>query len=175
MTNRATRRQMIALGTIVLALAGFQEGQTWLQPVNVQAQGRTGANDAFALVGIAPGQFLRINLGTVPPSLGMDLAWTYRVTDTAGQTLFHSTPISVPSGEWRSSDLSHKDLNIVGDSVTGRVQLMIWINVQASRRVHLGNVVGSLEVVDQTTGATVNGYFVADSFSFGVERCMKDC
>jgi hypothetical protein len=174
MSDLLTRRRLlVGFWVIVIAFAGLRWAPTWLQPVDVRAQ-QSGTNSAFALTGIVRGQLLRINIGTLPASRGMDLSWTYRVTDTAGQILVESASISVPSGQWRSSHVSRDALNIVGDPATGRAQVLVQVDIQPARRVHSGNVVGSLEVVDEATGATVNGYFIAESFGFGVEREMKE-
>ena len=130
MKDSATaRRLVIALGAITIALAGFRWAPTWLQPADVRAQ-HTGTNSAFAAIGIVRGQFLRINIGTLPVSRGMDLAWTYRVTDTAGQVVALSDRISVPSGQWRSADIFRDALAIVGDPVTGRAQVLVQVDIQ---------------------------------------------
>lgn len=174
MKNLSTRRRLvIGVGVIAIALAGFRWAPVWLQPADVRAQ-QTGTNSAFGVTGIIRGQSLRLNLGTLPASRGMDLTWTYRIFDMTGQPLYESAPIPVPSGQWRSSEVSRDALNIVGDPSTGRAQVLVQVDIQPSRRVHFGNVVGSLEVVEEATGATANVYFVSESFGFGVEREMKE-
>ena len=92
---------VLAMAVVALAAAFFQLGTGWLQPAVAHSQLQDGSVRFVSypiLLGISPGQKLRISLGTRSGSRSMNIGWTYRISNSSNQVLFESERIAVPLG-----------------------------------------------------------------------------
>lgn len=160
--NSRTLRNRYVTGLAVLALTAFvQLGTDWMQPAKARAQLGDGSvrfiSESISILGIVPGQNLRISVGTKPGSHVVPKLWFFtRVAQQPNnEVLFESERIEVPPGEWRFTDISRDALNIEGELGTRRAQVMVRVFIQAPRGTESSDLIGSLEVVDEGTGQTV--------------------
>jgi hypothetical protein len=153
--NTITKLITITMAVTGLAATGLLCRAGWLQPV--EASGRDGSVRfvSYTGIGIVPRQKVRISVGNTANSPGSTVTWTYKVTNTGGVPLYESERIPVPSGEFRSSDISYSGLEVAGEPGTGRVQLMVKLVVELPTGIDPSHAIGSLELIDEETGGTV--------------------
>lgn len=107
------------------------------------------------LMGIVPGQTLRVTLFN-PPASETDTAHQpvnahVKVFDGRGNQIAQSAELAIPSGESRSFDFDRAALRLAGEPGTNRAQVRIkpFFDFKAERLVR------SVELVDNSTGKTV--------------------
>jgi hypothetical protein len=100
-----------------------------------------------------PSQKLRISVGNAAGSPNR-LIYVYSGMDPGGDPLFESERIEVPSGEFRSSDISYSALAAAGEPGTGRVQMMVKLVVELPAGLDPSAAICWLELIDEETGAT---------------------
>ena len=155
MKTRNTIKKLIAI-TMAVAAIGFIGSSL--------AAGRAGAAGlsdpdmyikfASRPVGIIPGQSLRISVGNNAEPLGSPIVWTYEVRNTGGVPLYESERIQVPPEEFRFSDVTREDLNTEGEPETGRVQMMVRVEIKAPSGSKPSDVIVSVEIIEEATGRT---------------------
>jgi hypothetical protein len=115
------------------------------------------------LMGIAPGQTLRVTILN-PKPLGLDyLPSRVKIFDADGNLISQSDELVIPSGELRSFDVNRDALPLLGEPGTNRIQMRIkpFFNFESKRLPtppssdRLLTDVISFEVVDNSTGKTV--------------------
>src|SRR5262245_44633537 len=145
-------RFIIGLAVVALAAAGILWKGAGLQPVAASSQNES---TGFVSLGITPGQTLRINVSnTAEPLDPGPITWTYTVTNTGSTPLYESGRIQVPPGEFRYSDVSRRDLPVEGEPGTGRVQMLVKLVIQLPRGVAPSDILSSVEIINEETGAT---------------------
>jgi hypothetical protein len=109
------------------------------------------------VMGIAPGQTLRITLSN-PPSAGSKarrkpIVGRVKFFDESGNLISQSDESVIPPGESRSFDLDRDALSLPGETGTGRLQTRgSWSLIP---RDTSGQVMASFELMDNLTGKTV--------------------
>jgi len=107
------------------------------------------------LMGIVPGQTLRVTLFNPPASeaepSGQPSSGHVKVFDGRGNLLAQSSKLAIPPGEFRSFDFDRAALHVSGEQGTNRAQVRIkpFFDFKAERLVR------SVELVDNNTGKTV--------------------
>ena len=114
---------------------------------------------SYQSIGIVPGEKVRLSVGNMRESAGtLRLSFSYYLahgSNSMSRVPLHEAEwISVPPGELRFSDLSRRDLNTEGEPLTGRAQLMVRITIIAPAGTDPAGLSGSLEVINEFTGAT---------------------
>lgn len=113
-----------------------------------------GGDTRDILMGIAPGQRLRVTLLN-PPSERRPAAISghVKVFDTSGALLARSADVAIAPGTFRSFDFDREALAAPGEPRTARVQLRIQPFVAS--RARDARALASFEIVDASTGETV--------------------
>jgi hypothetical protein len=155
MNSRITRNRLfIAPAGVVLAAIGVLWGAGWLQPAKAQTGEGSVRFVSYACIGIVYGQKLRFSVGNAAEPTRTPVVWTYLVTNPGSGPVFESERIPVPSGEFRSRDITYTGLDVAGEPETGRVQMMVQITVDVPSGIDESDVIGSLEIIDEETGQT---------------------
>lgn len=135
-----TRNTITKLITKTLAVAALALlcGAGWLQPVQAQIGDGSVKFLSYASIGIVPGQKVRLSVANTEQSAGnLSLSFSYYLAHGSNSSssvpLYESEWIQVPPGEFRSSDVSRKDLKTEGEPRTGRAQVMVKARRQQSR------------------------------------------
>jgi hypothetical protein len=158
-----TRNTITKLITITMAVAALAAallcGAGWLQPVKAQTGDGSVRFVSYQSVGIVHGQRIRLSVGNTEQSTGtLALSFSYylaHASNSSSRVPLHETEwISVPPGELRFYDLSRRDLNTEGELETGRAQLIVRVVIIAPAGSNPANFSGSLEVINEATGAT---------------------
>jgi hypothetical protein len=162
-----TRKTIIKLTTTMavaaLAAVGVLCSASWLQPVDAQTDNESVNFISYVAIGIVPGEKVRVTLGSnarssIKPNLMSTTGWfRYSLTDPLGVTLYQSEPIKVASGEFRSSDVSRRDLKTEGELGTGRAGLMLRATIEAPAGSNPDDFRVSTEIINEETGATSGG------------------
>jgi hypothetical protein len=112
------------------------------------------------LMGIVPGQTLRVTLFN-PPASESDtqvepVSGHVKVFDGSGNLIAQSPEQIIPSGEFRSFDLNRDALPLRGEAGTNRAQARIkpFFKFESER---LSPILASFEIVDTGTGRTAMG------------------
>ncbi len=128
--------------------------------------GNDSINSGFGndiMMGIVPGQTLRITLSN-PPSSGSaakrdPVIGRVKFFDEGGILIAQSDESVIPPGEFRSFDLDRDALSLPGETGTGRLQSRAsWsliVQDASTRRANAsGRVAASFELIDNLTGKT---------------------
>jgi hypothetical protein len=112
------------------------------------------------MLGIAPGQTLRVTLSN-PPSIGpkarrSPVIGRVKFFDGSGNLISESDESLIPPGEFRSFDLNRDALSLPGETGTGRLQSRgSWsLRVQDAATRRANAVAASFELMDDLTGKT---------------------
>src|SRR5215510_11110044 len=115
-TRNTITKLTITMAVAALAAAGLLCAAGWLPPVEAQSGDGSVKFVSYASIGIVPGEKVRLsvanNIAKLDPG---PITWTYKVTNTGSTPLYESERIQVPSGEFRSSDVSRRDLKTEGE------------------------------------------------------------
>jgi hypothetical protein len=155
MKIRNTIVQRIAITMVVAAIAVVGSS---LVAGRAGAAGRQDVNDTYvyrSLVGIIPGQGIRISVGNTAETPGSTVTWSYKVTNTGGVPLYDSEWKYVPVRRFHSSHVSRQDLNTEGAPGTGREEVMVTVTLRVPAGSNPDDFPASLELVDEGTGGTV--------------------
>ena len=147
-------RNTITKLTITVAVAALAAaGLVCLQPVAAQSGDGSVKFVRYASIGIIPGEKIRLSAGNNTAELDPGpITWTYRVTNTGSTPLYESGRIQVPSGEFRISDVSRRDLKTEGDPLTGREEVMVRATIEARAGSNPEDFPISAEVIKEETG-----------------------
>jgi hypothetical protein len=110
-----------------------------------------------SVVGIIPGQSLRISIGnhTISESDASGIA-NVKIIDSNGSVIGQSDELLVPQGGFRSFEFCRSSVSLPGELSTGRLQVRVEVSVSLRRRnlitTHSFDVLA--EVVDSLTGRT---------------------
>ena len=156
MKTRNTITKLIAITMAVAAIAVI--GSSWMA-------GRAGAaaradNDFYRFtttIVVIPDQGIRLSVGNAAERVGSTVQWSYVVTNPGNAPLYESGWIEVPPGQFRFSDVHHRDLNTEGEPVTERKQVKVTVTLRAPAGSNPKDYFGTLEVVNTRTGATTGG------------------
>lgn len=116
-----------------------------------------GGNGGDYLMGIAPGQKLRVTLFNPPSSesetRGASVGGHVKVFNGSGNLIAQSPELAIPPGEFRSFDFDRHELNLPGEPGTDRahVRMEPVFNFSSKR---LARGLASVEIVDNSTGKT---------------------
>jgi hypothetical protein len=155
MKIRSRITKLIAITMAVAAMAVI--GSSWAAG-RAGAAGRSDRNDIYvsrSLVGIIPGQGLRISVGSAANSIGDQAQFTFTVTNSGGVPLYESEWRYVPVRGFHCSHVSRRDLNTDGEPGTLRAQVMVTVTLRVPAGSNPEDYIGSLEVVDDRTGGTI--------------------
>jgi hypothetical protein len=162
MKTRNTFTKFIAITMTMAALAAacLLGGNGWLQPVEAQIADGSGRFVSYQSIGMVHGQKVRLSVGNTKESNGtLTLSFSYYLAHASNTSsrvpLYESELIPVPPGEFRFSDLSRRDLKIEGEPETGRAQMIVRVTIMAAAGSNPSNFPGSLELINEDTGATV--------------------
>ena len=153
-----TRSRITKLIVITMAMAAIAVIGSSLVAGRAGAAGRQDVNDIYVyrtLVGIIPGQGIRISVGNTAQTPGSTVTWTYKVTNTGGVPLYESEWRYVPVRRFSFSDVSSEDLNTEVEPRTRRAEVMVTLTIQAPAGSNPDDYIGSLELIDEGTGGTV--------------------
>lgn len=146
--NAITKFFTTAMALVVLC------GAVYLKPVAAQSGDDGVSFVAYASVGIAAGEGVRLSVanpktsgGNLMLSFSFYLAHGSNVSSTV--PLYKSEWIEVPPGEFRSSDVWRKDLNTEGEPQTRRQQLLMTMVMMGATRSNPDDYAGSLEVIEE--------------------------
>ena len=107
-------------------------------------------------MGVVPGQMLRLTGANEDGSGRGQQTFQSLVFDQNGALVFQTAPRPLPPRGFLQEDITYGDLAlVVGDSATGRKQVMVVVRVERLRGAKLSDFNGSLELVDSdgTTAA----------------------
>jgi Ca2+-binding RTX toxin-like protein len=116
-----------------------------------------GGDARDVLMGIVPGQTLRVTLLNQPPVEAETSAGSVgghvKIFDIGGNPVAQSEEADIPPGESRSFDFDHDDMAFRGEKGTKRRQVRVspFYSFKSGR---LSRVVASFEIVDKRTGRT---------------------
>ena len=164
-TRNTITKLVITMAVAALAAAGLLCSAGWPPPVAAQTGDDTVRFVSYAAIGIIPGEKIRLSMGnnaasTGNPNLTAATGWfRYSLTDPSGVTLYESERIQVPSGEFRISDVSRRDLKTEGEPDTGRAELMFRTTIEAPAGSNPEDFPVSAEVINEETGATYGGTY----------------
>src|SRR5262245_16847170 len=148
LNNRNTiNRSVIALAVITLTVTSVQLAIGWLQPVAANGDGSV----RQVSVGIIPGQTIRLSIRCTQDD-GPLLYSTYTY-DQFGNLLQTQPPARVPAGGFNYTDISRRDLQLDGEPRTERLQVVVKL-VLDPPPTRPSDVVSSVEIIDDVTGAT---------------------
>ena len=153
-----SRSRITKLIAITMAMAAIAVIGSSLVAGRAGAAGRQDVNDIYVyrtLVGIIPGQGIRVSVGNTAETPGSTVTWTYKVTNTGGVPLYESEWMYVPVRRFSFSDVSREDLNTEGEPRTRRAEVMVTVTIQAPAGSNPDDYIGSLELIDEETGRTV--------------------
>ena len=153
MKTRNLIKKLLTITTAIVALATAGR----LQPVKAQTGDGSVKFISYASTGIIPGEKIRLNIGNPEKSTGnLSLSFSYYLAHgtnaSSSVPLYESGWIQVPPGQFRSSDVSRKDLNTEGEPGTGRAQVLVKINIIAPAGTKPEDLPGSLEVLEDEGG-----------------------
>lgn len=138
--------------TFAVAALALLCGASFLQPVQAQIGDGSVRFISYASLGIVPGQKVRLSVANTEQSAGnMSLSFSYYLahgSNASSVPLFESEWIQVPPGEFRSADVSRKDLKTVGEPETGRAQVMVKVTIAAPAGSNPEDFPCSLEVIE---------------------------
>ena len=160
---------------VVLAATYFGFGSSSPQPAHGLTLAQSDVDGRDFLIwqrnlGVVPGQMLRI-AGAIEDGSGRgQQTFQCLVFDQNGDLVFQTARRPVPSRGFLQEDVTFGNLAlVVGDSATGRKQVMIEVRVERSRNAKSSAFNGSLELVnsDGTTAAhkTLLGQFAINGNS----------
>jgi len=134
------------MAVVAVAAAG------WLQPVKAQSGDGSVRFVSYTSTAIIPGEKIRLSVGNTDKSTGnLSLSFSYYLAhgtnSSSSVPLYESEWIQVPPGEFRSADVSRKDLNIEGEPGTGRAQVLVKVTIVAPAGSNPEDFPGSLEVI----------------------------
>jgi hypothetical protein len=155
MKARSTITKLIAITIAVamLAAAGLLCGAGWLQPVEAQGGDGSVRFVSYTPIGIAHGQRVRLSVGNTEESATNRFVYMYYTTTSpSGVPLYESERIQVPAGGFSFSDVSREDLNTEGEPRTGRVQMMVRVEIEAPSGSKPSDVIVSVETIEEATG-----------------------
>lgn len=157
--NTITTSIAITMTMAALAAACLLGGAGWVKPVEAQTGDGSVRFVSYQSIGIVPGEKVRLSVGYTQESAGtLRLSFSYYLAHGTNSTnrrpVYESEWISVPPGELWFSDLSWRDLKTEGEPLTGRAQLMVRVTVIGPAGTDPADLPGSLEVVNEVTGAT---------------------
>jgi hypothetical protein len=157
MQTRSRITKLIVITMAVAALAASLLCQPgWLKPVEAQSGDGSVRFVSYTCIGIVPRQKLRISVANPEESATNRFVYMYyTVSNPSGDHLYESERIPVPSGEFRSSDISYTGLEVAGEPGRGRVQMMVKLVVELPTGIDPSHAIGSLELIDEETGGTV--------------------
>lgn len=153
-----TRSRITKLITLAMTLSAIAVIGLSLVAGRAGAAGQQEVNDIYvyrSLVGIIPGQGIRISVGNTAETPGSTVTWTYKVTNTGGDPLYESDWKYVPVRVFHSSHVSRQDLNTKGEPGTGREQVMLTVTLRVPAGSNPDDFPASLELIDEETGGTV--------------------
>jgi hypothetical protein len=157
--NTITKLITITMAVAALAAAALLCAAGGLQPVEAQSGDGSVRFTSYASIGIVYGQRVRLSVGNTEVSAGsLTLSFSYYLAHGSNSSssvpFYESEWIRVRPGEFRFSDLSREDVNIEGEPETGRAQVIARVTVIAPAGSNPANFPGSLEVINEATGAT---------------------
>ena len=141
----------VSVLAVVLAAICFGFGSPSMQPVIALPLLQDGRD--FLVwqrnIGVVPGQMLRLTGALEDGSGRGQQTFQCLVFAQNGDLVFQTAPRPVPPRGFLQEDVTFGDLAlVVGDSATGRKQVMVEIRVQPSRNARSSDFNGSLELVD---------------------------
>ena len=146
--NLITRLSAI---TMAVVAAGLLTGDGLLPPVQAQMNDGSVKFVSYTAIGIVPDEKIRLSVANTEKSTGnLTLSFSYYLahgTNSASVPLYESELIQVPPREIRYAEVSHKDLKTEGEPLTGRVQMMVKVNLAAPTGSDLEEFPYSLEVL----------------------------
>lgn len=146
--NVLTKFLTAALTVAVLCGAG------WLKPVAAQTGDDTVTLVAYASVGIATGEGVRLSMANSKKSGGnrilrFSLYPVHGSIDSSTVPVYESEWIEIPPGEFRSADVWRKDLKTEGEPQTRRQQLLMTMVMMGATRSNPDDFAGTLEVLEE--------------------------
>lgn len=114
------------------------------------------------LAGLARGQTMRFTLFNPSGSPSVALRAQAKLFDAQSRVIAESAEMIIPPGEFRSFDFNRDDIGLAGEDGTGRLQVRGTTTLFQSRDINdagRDQIPMSLELVDNSTGATVNGWY----------------
>jgi hypothetical protein len=151
--NRISK--LIAITMAVAAIAVI--GSSWAAG-RAGAAGRSDINDIYvsrSIIGIIPGQGIRVSVGNTAVSPGSTVTWTHKVTNPGNVPLYESEWKYVPVRRFSFSDVSREDLNTEGEPGTRRAEVMVTVTLRVPAGSNPEDFPGSLEIIKEETGGTV--------------------
>jgi YD repeat-containing protein len=148
-----TRNAVTKFVTTAVALAVLC-GAGWLKPVAAQPGDDSVRFVAYASVGIATGEGVRLSMANPKKSGGnLMLKFSFYLPhgsiDSSTVPLYESEWIVVPPGEFRSSDVWRKDLKTDGEPQTRRQQMLMTMVMMGIPGTNPDDYAGSLEVIEE--------------------------
>jgi hypothetical protein len=147
MKNRITRKRcVILLAAVVLTIIGFWLGSSRLRPASAADGSVAFLHDS--IIGMVPGQTVRVCLGTTDPR-GPVVDWSVKLSDEEGSRLFQLPEQRSPAGEWRCGNIPRNSL-AAGEPETERIQVAVQVLAIAPAGTKPPEIIGSLEIVTAT-------------------------
>lgn len=147
MKIRNTLTKLIAITIAVTALVGT----ALLQPVSAQIGAGSVKFISHAALGIVPGEKIRLSVGNEgsPGDVSVRVSYylAHGTNSLNGVPVYESELIQVPPGEFRYVDVSHQDLKIAGEPLTGRAQLLVGVSMMVPAGTRQEDLPWSLEVI----------------------------
>ena len=118
------------------------------------------------VLGLAPGQTLRVNLGNLIESEGrgqhpVEVFARVHLSDAQGRVIAQSADVKIPLKQFRTFNFNRAALSFPGEPGTGRLQMLVEVEVRSADPyafVRDGRATGllpeSLEIIDDSTGRT---------------------
>ncbi|HET8670808.1 MAG TPA: hypothetical protein VFM05_09345 [Candidatus Saccharimonadales bacterium] len=151
-------RSRITKLIVIMAVAAIAVIGSSLVAGRAGAAGRQDVNDIYvsrSIIGVIPGQGIRVSVGNTAVSPGSTVTWTYKVTNPGNVPLYESEWRYVPVRRFSFSDVSREDLNTEGEPGTRRAEVMVTVTLRVPAGSNPEDFPGSLEIIKEDTGATV--------------------
>ncbi len=164
--NTFTKLITMTIAVVAMAVSG-SIGTAEAQHVRVfDARG-------YYLLGITPGQTLRISAGNLSTSKegSEQVRAQVKLYDAQGNVLALSEEVELRPGQFRTFDFNRDDLLVAGEPGTGRLQVRAGIGILKSLdggATWPNSIPVSIEVVDNRTGKTVSSFVAFPGFTGGV-------
>lgn len=126
-------------------------------------------HSASVLLGLTPGQTLRVTLAHVSGPAGQnqtppDVQVGVWLLDSSGRVIAQSAQVPIPRNEFHSFDFNRAALGLPGEAGTGRLQVRARLMMNVAEPYRFTDdpratflLVPSLELVDNSTGRTAVG------------------
>lgn len=168
--KRMLKGYAVSLTAMALVFVWLGAATHWRAEARASRQDNSVCYTNVTVLGLTSGQQLRASVGTIVGTKG-DIEWAYRISTSDNQILFQSERVVSPAGQWRYSTVSREDLNIDGESETGRVQVMVQLGIKAKRSTKASDIINSLEVIENGRTAVRSSNVIDAFFQFGCSEC----